>query len=256
MYRELAPEDHRRILGLSEAELPDILLLLGVFDVTAGAERFSGYLENPAWHRRFVAWLGSHRGLKVGLVGAFGGPMAAMHAHTWIGAGVPIVAQVGWFGALQHGTNLADVVVPRHAERQDGVSDWYLPKGILADASPELASAVRAELDRRQVPNDAHAIYSTPALLAESRDVIADWSRHGYHGVDMETAATFAVAKSLGAMRVAALIRLDDLVAEEDSIADAMPRERRALLRDREPEITHAVLDAVIAVREGMSERV
>jgi purine-nucleoside phosphorylase len=106
------------------------------------------------------------------------------------------------------------------------------------------------------VPNDAHAIYSTPALLAESRDVIADWSRHGYHGVDMETAATFAVAKSLGAMRVAALIRLDDLVAEEDSIADAMPRERRALLRDREPEITHAVLDAVIAVREGMSERV
>jgi uridine phosphorylase len=256
MYRELSAEDHRRVLGLTEAELPDVLLLLGVFDIAGGAERFSTYIEGPRWHRRFTSWLGTYNGLKVGLAAAFGGPMAAVHAHTWLAAGVPAVAQLGWFGALQHGSDLGDVVVPRHAERQDGVSDWYLPKGILADASVDLAAGVRAELDRRGVPNDAHAIYSTPALLAESRDVIADWSRHGYFGVDMETAATFAVGKSLNAMRVAALIRLDDLVAEEDSIADAMPRERRAALRAREPEVTHAVLDALIAIREGMAERV
>jgi hypothetical protein len=61
----------------------------------------------------------------------------------------------------------------------------------------------------------------------------------------METAATFAVAKALGAQRAAALIRLDDLIAEEHSLADPMAREWRPFVREREQVVVHAVLDAV-----------
>jgi purine-nucleoside phosphorylase len=131
------------------------------------------------------------------------------------------------------------------------VSDWYLSKGILADSTPELSSAIVNELLKRNVPIDERAIYSTPALLAESREVIADWSRHGYQGVDMETAATFAVAKSLGAQRAAALVRFDDLIAEEDSVANLMPRERREFLRERERTVVDAVLDAILVLRDA-----
>lgn len=175
--------------------------------------------------------------------------MAAMQAHTWLAAGVPVVVQLGWFGALQPGTQLGDVIVPRHAERQDGASDWYLPKGILADSSPDLDDAICAHLGRRGISFGRHGIYSTPALLAESREVIADWSRHGYQGVDMETAATFAVAKSLGAKRSAALLRLDDLIAEEHSVAQPMARDSRAFLRERECQVLYAVIDAVAGLQ-------
>ncbi len=246
MYRELGPDDHRRILGIEAGDVPDVLLLLGVFAVQAGAERFAAYLDEASPLARYPAWMGRYRGARVALAACFGGPMAAMHAHTWCGAGVPSVVQLGWFGALQPGMALGDVVVPRHAERQDGVSDWYLPKGILADASPDLAGAIAQRLRDSGIPVSEHAIYSTPALLAESREVISDWSRHGWQGVDMETAATFAVAKALGARRAAALIRLDDLVAEEDSIAERMPRERRDFLRQREREVMLAALDAIL----------
>jgi len=75
--------------------------------------------------------------------------------------------------------------------------------------------------------------------------VIADWSRHGYHGVDMETAATFSVAKHLGARRAAALLRLDDLVAEEHSLARGLPRDLRGFMREREREVLYAVIEAV-----------
>jgi uridine phosphorylase len=245
MYRELTPEDHQRIAGLRGEAVPDVLLLVGMFAVHEGAQRFAAYLEEAKYNARFPGYLAKHRGLNIVLSAAFGGPMAAMQAHTWCGAGVPIVVQLGWFGALQHGMKLGDVIVPRHAERQDGVSDWYLPKGILADSTPELDDAICAQLVARQIPFGRHAIYSTPALLAESREVIADWSRHGYQGVDMETAATFAVAKSLGAKRSAALMRLDDLIAEEHSIAEPMPRDARAFLRERECEVLYAVIDAV-----------
>jgi uridine phosphorylase len=254
MYKELGREDHLRMLNLEPEQLPRVLLLLGVFDVYEGAKRFAGYLEDAVYSRSELSasgipyYLGSHAGVRVALASSFGGPMAAFMAHTWAAAGIPAIVQLGWYGALQHGTELGDVVVPRHAERQDGVSDWYLPKGILADATPELSSAIVSSLRDRGITVHEHGIYSTPALLAESREVIADWSRHGYHGVDMETAATFAVAKSLGIHRAAALLRIDDLVAEEHSIAGGLQGDHRRFMRAREKDILHAVIEAVGAL--------
>ena len=245
MYRELTPQDHQWVAGLRGEPVPDLLIVVGMFAVHEGAERFAAYLEDAKYNTRFPGYLARHGGLNIALSVAFGGPMAAMHAHTWCGAGVPVVVQLGWFGALQHGMRLGDVVVPRHAERQDGTSDWYLPKGILADSSTDLDEAICARLAARNIPFGRHSIYSTPAILAESREVIADWSRHGYQGVDMETAATFAVAKSLGAKRSAALIRLDDLIAEEHSIAARMDPADRAFLRQRECEVLYAAVEAV-----------
>lgn len=253
MYKELGPEDHQRMLALRPDELPDVLLLLGIFDVHRGAERFAAYLEAPVFSRSETSasgipyYIGRHKGTRVALSGCFGGPMAAMFAHTWCGAGVKTVVQLGWYGALQPGTSLGDVVVPRHAERQDGVSDWYLAKGILADATPELAQAISDRLRQRDIPVNEHAIFSTPALLAESREVIADWSRHGWHGVDMETAATFAVAKHLGARRAAALLRIDDLVSEEHSLAEGLRGDHRTFMRTRERDVMHAVIEACAA---------
>jgi len=247
MYRELGPPELRRLLGLEVEDLPEVLLLVGIFDVEHGAKRFARYLDDSAQHLRFPSYRGTYKGRRVAVAAALGGPMAAMHVHTWAGAGVPVVVQLGWYGALQAGTNLGDVVVPSHAEREDGVSDWYLSKGILADASPALCDAIAAQLSARQITVGRKAIYSTSALLAESREVIADWGRHGWHGVDMETAATFAVAKSLGAQRAAALIRIDDLVAEDHSLAEEPPELSRKILREREREVMHGVLDAVFS---------
>jgi uridine phosphorylase len=253
MYKELGPADHQRMLALTGADLPEVVLLLGVFDVHEGAKRFAGYLEDARFSRSETSvsglpyYLGTHNGTRVALSACFGGPMAAMFAHTWCGAGVATVVQLGWYGALQPGTQLGDVVVPRHAERQDGASDWYLAKGILADATPELAQAISDRLRQRDIPVNEHAIFSTPALLAESREVIADWSRHGWHGVDMETAATFAVAKHLGARRAAALLRIDDLVSEEHSIAEGLRGDHRTFMRTRERDVMHAVIEACAA---------
>jgi uridine phosphorylase len=255
MYREMTAADHRRVLGIAEAQVPDVLLLLGVLDVHNGAQRFATYLDEAEPLRRYPSYLGRLGEIRVGLCAALGGPMAALHAHTWAGAGVPAIVQLGWYGALQQGTALGDIVVPRHAERQDGVSDWYLPKGILADSTPDFSEAISRELEEAGVTVHHEAIYSTPALLAESRSVIADWSRHGYHGVDMETAATFAVAKHFEIRRAAALIRFDDLVTEEDSLVDHVPAERRQLLQSREPEVVKAVASALIREREAMQER-
>ncbi len=47
-------------------------------------------------------------------------------------------------------------------------------------------------------------------------------------------------------IEASALLRVHDLVAEEDSIVHRMPRERRDFLRAREREVMLAALDAVL----------
>ncbi|MFN0094788.1 MAG: hypothetical protein ACKVVT_08430 [Dehalococcoidia bacterium] len=249
MYKELGPGDHQRAIGISDDDVPDVLAFIGAFGATRTAARFARYLDDAGELPRMESWIGPKHGLKVALAAGMGGPLAAFLVHTWVGAGVPRVVQLGWYGALQPGTGLADVAVPHHAAREDGTSDWYLPKGLLADATPELQRRVAAGLRAEGVPVHESAIFTTPALLAESSDVISDWQRHGWQGVDMETATTFSVAKSLGAQRVAALIRMDDLVAETDSIASEWPKERRQALRAREELVFDVAMRAVAAQR-------
>ncbi len=88
-------------------------------------------------------------------------------------------------------------------------------------------------------------------MLAESREVIADWGRHGWQGVDMETAATFAVARHFGAERAAALILVDDLVSESN-LFPITSREVLAALHERERAVLLAVLE-VLAQRRVAS---
>ncbi|GAB4327733.1 MAG: hypothetical protein Kow0010_11330 [Dehalococcoidia bacterium] len=244
MYRELDAAGLRAILRIDEDQLPGVLIVMGELHVQRAASRIAAYIEDPRELRATPGYLCRYNGLGVAVVGAFGAAMAANYVHLWCGAGVPLVFQLGWFGALQHGMDAGDVVVPHHAAREDGVSDWYLPKGILADATPELASAVAARLRARGINVNEGPLFTTPAMLAESREVIVDWSRHGWLGVDMETAATFAVAKHFGARRAAALILIDDLVGEKNSLADvATTRALAPLLREREEAVLRAVLD-------------
>ena len=245
MYRELDPAAHRHMLGIAEDQLPDVLVIFGELAIERAGQRMIEYLEDPEYLPRWGGYMANFRGLRLAFHVAFGGAMAAHYVHIWCGAGVRTVIQLGWFGALQHGMEAGDVVVPEHAAREEGVSDWYLPKGVLADSTPELASAIGTAIRAKGIAVNEGPLFTTPSMLAESRDVIADWSRHGWLGVDMETAATFAVAKHFNARRAAALILIDDLVGEKNSLAEvATTQALGPLLREREEQVLHAALEA------------
>ena len=54
------------------------------------------------------------------------------------------------------------------------------------------------------------AIYTTAALFAESTADVERWFREGFAAVDLETAATYAVAEHFGMDRVAILYGFDN----------------------------------------------
>ena len=179
MYRELTPADHLNVIGIEGEALPDVALIVGAMAVQETGERFSAYLRKPGplaplpLLRRRMARDARRAGRLLRRANGCRARAYLVWRRRAHGGAARLVRR------SQHGTAFGDVIVPRHAERQDGTSDWYLPKGILADSTPALSDAITRSLTGRDITVHEQAIYSTPALLAESREVIADWSRHG-----------------------------------------------------------------------------
>src|SRR5262249_44952277 len=77
------------------------------------------------------------------------------------------------------------------------------------------------------------AVYTTGALFAEGEEDVERWAREGFGAVDLETAATYAVAEHFGMGRLAILHGFDN------------PRRREhLLLSDAEKDVRRAAADA------------
>jgi purine-nucleoside phosphorylase len=105
--------------------------------------------------------------------------------------------------------NAGDLVLPRVAGCGDGASICYLPgrarvaaTGALVDRAALAASGA--------IPMFDGPIWTTAALLAEGDAEITAWHDAGFAAVDMETAATFAVAEFYGMERVSVLTVFDN----------------------------------------------
>ncbi len=213
-------EDHQRYLGLHDGP-PDALVIVGHFRPVRVTESFARAFAGAERLRAAEAgWLVPHGAGRVALVGAAASPMAGHWAHLFARAGTPRIVQFGWYGACQPGTAAGDVLVPTRAARGDGVSRWYLDSRTPADASPELSTRLGTALEQRGLRVHRKPMYTTTSLMSESAEVIARWRRAGYHGVDMETAATLAVARAHEVERAAVLLRIDDLTTGEHDLFD------------------------------------
>jgi purine-nucleoside phosphorylase len=67
------------------------------------------------------------------------------------------------------------------------------------------------------------------------------WSDEGYLGVDMETAATLAVARMFGAAGVAMLVAWDEVLSDR-SFLDPLPDDQQAAFDRAEDEVFEVAL--------------
>jgi len=93
------------------------------------------------------------------------------------------------------------------------------------------------------------AIYTTAALFAEGAADIERWSREGLAAVDLETAATYAVAEYFGMDRVAILYGFDNPRRREHLLLSDVEKDaRRAAGNER---MTRLALDLAAEISAG-----
>jgi uridine phosphorylase len=242
MLRDLTRTDWLSILGIPADVAPRALLLRGTRNLKTQyvvyREFYSDVREigtpNSLVEDVLVGTVG---GVRVAYASVYGGPMASEIVHMFGAIGTPLVVQIGCCGALADGIDAGDLVLAAEAHCGDGSSQYYKTNGPIVRAAPHPAAL--------NLPPDIHIgrVFTTAALFAEGKREIDDWHARGFAAVDMETAATFAVAEHFGMERVSLLFAYDNprhsghLLLDEREKAD-----RRAAGNRRMTELAFTII--------------
>jgi purine-nucleoside phosphorylase len=214
MLKDLTREDWQGFLSLDPERIPKAVILRGTRNLRRRYQTHAGLFEdvleigspNGLFEDIFI---GRRDGVDVGYASVYGPAMASEVAHVFAVLGTRLVIQTGVCGGLADGMEAGDIVIPRHAGCGDGASACYLPGVECVAATPELVDNAMVAVGGR-VPAHDGAIWTTAALLAEGDAEINAWHGSGYAAVDLETAATFAVAEHYGMQRLSILSVFDN----------------------------------------------
>jgi uridine phosphorylase len=148
-------------------------------------------------------FVGTVGGVRVAYASVYGGPMASEVVHMFGAIGTPLVVQVGCCGAIADGLDAGNLVIASDAFCGDGASQYYKSDGPTVRAFPHPAELGLSDIHVGRV-------FTTAALFAEGKRDFDEWHARGFAAVDMETAATFAVAEHFGMERVSLLYTYDN----------------------------------------------
>jgi uridine phosphorylase len=140
-----------------------------------------------------------------------GAPVIAGLADEFAALGAKQFVLLGMAGGLQPEMQTGSLVIATQALRGEGVSRHYIPTGATVDASAEMVAGVSQLLEARARPFTRGPIWTTDAPFRELRHVVLEYQSAGILAVDMEAAALFAVAQSMGLAALAAFSIADQL---------------------------------------------
>lgn len=175
--------------------------------------KIAKYFDNAelvADSREFVTYTGTLDGVKVSVTSTgIGGPSASIAMEELAMAGADTFVRIGTCGGMQTDVLSGDIVIANGAIRMEGTSKEYAPIEFPAVPSFEVLTALKkaaVALETRHhvgVVQCKDAFYGqhSPEKMPVSYELLNKWEawkRLGCLASEMESAALFIVASSLG----------------------------------------------------------
>jgi uridine phosphorylase len=191
----------RRQKGIITANVPAVCLLDPDGDLvrtlreTGAAKPFAGW---PCYHTELDTFmLGEH---EVGIVGrVVGAPFAVLVAEELFASGCRLLVSLTSAGQIMPVTAPPYFVVIDRALRDEGTSYHYAPPSEFAEADPELVAAATEALSDQDVHWAVGPSWTTDAPFRETVEAIEAAHAKGILAVEMEAAALYTFARTLGA---------------------------------------------------------
>lgn len=254
MLKDLKRDDWLSILNIPEARIPVALVLRGTRNLKTYYQAYRHYFTNilevgtPNGVLEDV-FIGDRNGISIAYASVYGAPMASEVVHVFGVLGTRLVIQTGCCGALADGIETGDVFISTEAFCGEGASQYYEPGGETITASLDPRNYIAVE-SLQAARCHAGRIYTTSALFAESTQDVEAWFQAGFSAVDMETAATFAVARYFDMERTSLLYTFDT-PRQKDHIlmTDTKKDERRKIGNSKMIDIALETIRAYSATR-------
>ncbi|MEA4822991.1 MAG: uridine phosphorylase [Clostridiaceae bacterium] len=219
--------------------------------------RIAAYLDDAhpvAQNREFTTYTGALSGVPVSVTSTgIGGPSAAIAMEELCSLGADTFLRVGTCGGIAGKVRAGDLVAALSAVRQEGTSREYAPIEYPASGDFTLLRALADEADARGyrlhtgVVQSKDSFYGqhSPERMPVAGELLAKWEAWKQLGVlasEMETAALYTVAASLG-VRCTAIYNV--LWNQE--------RKKAGEAEPDHPDMTPAILTAVGALRRTIA---
>jgi len=148
-------------------------------------------------------------------ISGIGAAHYAMHLENLIELGVRECVLFGEVGVLNPGIPRGDVIIPKRAIREEGISYHYLSPSIYIESSSELTAKLIEAFRQKGFPLHIGDTWTTDAIYRETKRKIARYQEAGVLSVEMEAAAHFAVAKYRG-IKAAAVFYAGDCIGGDE----------------------------------------
>jgi purine-nucleoside phosphorylase len=237
MLKDLKRDDWLSLLNIPEERIPLVLLLRGTRNLKTHYQEYLQYFTNileigtPNGVLEDV-FIGDLGGNTIAYASVYGAPMASEVVHVFGVLGTRLVIQTGCYGALADGIEAGDLFAATEAFCGEGASQYYEPGGKTVTASLDLRDWV-ATGSFEKIKFHVGKIYTTSALFAEGMEDVESWFREGFSAVDMETAATFAVARYFSMDRASILYAFDNPRQKEHILLNDIEKNERRKIGDR-----------------------
>jgi len=207
-YSENAGKQYHIQVG--EGDVGRYLILPGDPKRCAKIAKYFDGAELIADSREYVTYTGTLDGVKVSVTSTgIGGPSASIAMEELVKAGADTFVRIGTCGGMQTNVMSGDIVIASGAIRMEGTSREYAPIEFPAVANIDVVNALSAAAKSFGVSYHVGVVQCKDSFYGqhspESKPVSYEllnkweaWKRLGCLASEMESAALFVVAASLG----------------------------------------------------------
>lgn len=172
-------------------------------------------IENPVRNFSFMEYTmytGSYLGIKLTAIN--GGRFSADTAITsevMCNAQIQNIIRIGTCGALDEFIKVGDLVVVDRIIRGDGVTPYYVDSNFKTVADKKIADTLEQVAKDSGVNVHRGCVFSTDALLRETRELIEAKRKEGAIAADMVSSALLTIAQ-LNKVKAGAILAVSDNV--------------------------------------------
>lgn len=242
MYKEISIEQYKQYLGLDANYSVTHFVSFGGWDVDKYFMEMEKCLKERGVSytaRRFENFLRNIIEIQIGdsitwYAVCYGSAMLSEYAHLACLLGAQSCVHWGSCGGLSRDIQTLDVLIPDEAYADESSVRMYSGENNLSSKSDQkLSRHFTDKLQENNIPTKGGKVISIQAMMAETSEDVAKWSREGYVGVDMETATLFAVCNHFN-VPVASLMFVSDNMAFEETVLAVSyekQKEKRSLVK-------------------------
>lgn len=206
----LSGTDLINMVQLRPEDIGDYVLIPGPMDrLQAILKKIKDPTRNFSF-MEYMMYTGFYDGLKVTTInGGRFSPDSAIITEICVAAKAKNIIRLGSCGALSPEIKIGDFIVVTGVLRGDGVTPSYVDNNFETKASEEITNSLVKSAQKLNARVHQGIVWTTDALLRETREAVEDKRQKGAIAVDMVCSSMLTIAQ-LNNIRAGAILAVSD----------------------------------------------